>query len=115
VELFYETTRSLAQLHCFRRSQSRNDGAYHYLNQHPQIYMTPLKETNFFALEGQPLNFSGPGDEDYVNRMSITSLERYKEQFDGVRDEIAVGEASPLYLTMRVLLATSSATCPMPS
>jgi hypothetical protein len=71
---------------------------YHYLNQHPQIYMTPLKETNFFALEGQPLNFSGPGDDDYVNRMSITTLDAYKEQFDGVRDEIAVGEASPLYL-----------------
>ncbi len=71
---------------------------YHYLRQHPQIYMTPLKETNFFALKDRQLNFCGPGDNDYVNQMSITDWDCYKAQFDGVRDEIAIGEASPLYL-----------------
>jgi hypothetical protein len=71
---------------------------YHYLLQHPQIYLTPLKETNYFALAGQPLAFRGPGDDDYVNRLSITDEESYYRQFDGVRDEIAIGEASPLYL-----------------
>ena len=71
---------------------------YHYLQQHPQIYMTPLKETNYFALRGQHLDFRGPGDDDYVNRMSITNEAAYRAQFEGVRDEIAVGEASPLYL-----------------
>jgi len=71
---------------------------YYYLRQHPQIYMTPLKETNFFALKDKPLNFCGPGDDNYVNRMSITCLEQYQQQFDGVRDETAIGEASPLYL-----------------
>ncbi|RYX85302.1 sulfotransferase [bacterium] len=71
---------------------------YHYLNQHPQVYLTPLKETNYFALRGQQLNFQGPGDDLYVNRLSITAPEAYRAQFDGVRDEIAIGEASPLYL-----------------
>jgi hypothetical protein len=71
---------------------------YHYLTQHPQIYMSPLKETNYFALAGQQLNFCGPGDNDYVNRLSITSREAYCSQFQGARDEIALGEASPLYL-----------------
>jgi hypothetical protein len=71
---------------------------YHYLLQHPQVYLTPLKETNYFALAGQQLAFRGPGDEDYVNRLSITDEASYRSQFDGVRDEIAIGEASPLYL-----------------
>lgn len=71
---------------------------YHYLKQHPQIYVTPLKETNYFALAGEKLDFRGPGDADYVNSLSITDEAAYRAQFDGVTDEIAVGEASPLYL-----------------
>jgi hypothetical protein len=71
---------------------------YHYLKQHPDIYMSPLKETNYFALAGEALDFCGPGDADYVNCMSITTPEAYRAQFDGVQGEKAVGEASPLYL-----------------
>ncbi len=47
---------------------------YHYLQQHPQIYLTPLKETNYFALANRKLEFCGPGDDDYVNRLSITDI-----------------------------------------
>jgi hypothetical protein len=71
---------------------------YHYLRQHPQVYLTPLKETNYLALAGQKLEFCGPGDDDYVNRLSVTDEDAYRAQFADVRDEIAVGEASPLYL-----------------
>ena len=71
---------------------------YYYLAQHPEIYVTPLKETNYFALAGQTCAFAGPGDGDYVNRLSITTEDAYRAQFDGVRDETAIGEASPLYL-----------------
>jgi hypothetical protein len=71
---------------------------YCYLRQHPQIYVTPLKETNYFALRDQTLDFRGPGDADYVNRLSITRETDYRAQFTGVHDEIAVGEASPPYL-----------------
>jgi hypothetical protein len=74
---------------------------YHYLQQHPEIYMSPMKETNFFALKDEPLDFQGPGDGDYINRFSITSLEEYEDQFDGRTDEKAIGEASPLYLYSR--------------
>ncbi len=66
--------------------------------QHPQIHVTPLKETNFFALEGQPLCFSGPGDEEYVNRLSITTFDAYLEQYRYAQGKSAIGEASPLYL-----------------
>ena len=71
---------------------------YHYLRQHPQIYMTPTKETNYFALVGHPLDYAGPGDQDYITRFSVTTPEGYAAQFAGVQGERAIGEASPLYL-----------------
>lgn len=71
---------------------------YHYLKQHPQITMSPLKETNFFALMNEPLDFCGPGDQDYINRFSITDLDGYLTQFQGCEGAKAIGEASPLYL-----------------
>jgi hypothetical protein len=71
---------------------------YEYLKQHPQVYMSPTKETNFFALEGEALDFRGPGDAETINRFSVTSLAADREQFRGVGGEVAIGEASPLYL-----------------
>ena len=71
---------------------------YHYLDQHPQIYMTPLKETNYFALSGQNLDFRGPGDGEFVNRLSITDEAAYHAQFHGRGEQLIAGEASPLYL-----------------
>lgn len=68
-----------------------------YLQQHPQIYMTPSKETNFFAFEGEKLNFQGSGD-DGINKFSITELSQYEAEFAGVTTETALGEACPLYL-----------------
>ncbi len=70
---------------------------YRYLEQHPQIFMSPVKEPRFFALEGHSLDFRGPGDER-IRLETTTSLEAYRKLFDGVQDELAVGEASVLYL-----------------
>lgn len=70
---------------------------HEYLQQHPQIYMTPTKETNFFAFEGEELNFQGPGD-TALKDFSITALENYQAQFEGVTKELAIGEACPSYL-----------------
>ncbi len=69
---------------------------YHYLKQHPQVYMSPEKETNFFAFEGQEVCFRGPGDEKMCES-TIATLEGYKEQFEDVSNEVAIGEASPWY------------------
>lgn len=71
---------------------------YEYLKQHPQIWMSPIKETNFFALEGETLDFSGPADQDCISSFSITKIEDYLTMFQGVSNEIAIGEASPQYL-----------------
>ncbi|NJO77616.1 MAG: sulfotransferase [Cyanobacteria bacterium RM1_2_2] len=69
---------------------------HYYLSQHPQVYMSSVKEPRFFALEGETLNFRNP-DQD-INRTSITRLEAYQKLFQNVTDEIAIGETSPLYL-----------------
>jgi hypothetical protein len=69
---------------------------YHWLRLHPQIYMSPVKEPKFFALEGHPLDFRGPGDERF-REGTTTRLEDYRKLFDQVSDERAVGEASVLY------------------
>ena len=69
---------------------------YHYLQQHPQIYMSPHKEPRFFALEGESIDFQGPGDKTRFR--FVTDMESYRALFDGVSGEIAIGEASPWYL-----------------
>jgi hypothetical protein len=69
---------------------------YSYLNQHPQIYMSPIKEPRFFALEGDNLSFQGPSQG--INHTSVTTIDGYLDLFQGVTSEIAIGEASTLYL-----------------
>lgn len=78
-------------------AKSATTSLYHYLNQHPQIYMSPVKEPRFFAYEGEKPAFAGPGDEFFANS-SITDIDSYRALFTGVKDEVAIGEASPNYL-----------------
>ena len=54
---------------------------YHYLRNHEQIFMPKVKELDFFA---DGANWS-------------RGLEWYRQQFSGVGDELAWGEASTLY------------------
>lgn len=80
-------------------AKSGTTALYHYLKQHPQIYMSPMKEPHFFAFEGQKLEFQGPSsDQEALNRASITDIETYRSQFQGVTNEVAIGEASAMYL-----------------
>jgi len=77
--------------------RSGTTSLHRYLQEHPEIFMSELKELRFFALEGKQLNFCGPCDHT-VNQQSITNLENYQEQFKGVTNEKAIGESSPIYL-----------------
>lgn len=78
-------------------AKSGTTALYEYLRQHPQVYMSPLKETNFFALDGKQPRFAGPRCE-ILNRDSIYRYEDYIALFAGVTNEVAVGEATPRYL-----------------
>jgi hypothetical protein len=69
---------------------------YHYLKQHPEIFMSPIKEPHFFAFE-EGILFAGPGDHKLRPRQ-ITNVEAYRNLFTGATDEKAVGEASTSYL-----------------
>ncbi|MGJ3245913.1 MAG: sulfotransferase family protein [Elainellaceae cyanobacterium] len=76
---------------------------YHYLKQHPQIYMSPVKETNFLERDWESVD---PAIRAQVNQERvrqgrlerIDTFEKYRDLFNVVTDEIAIGEASPNYL-----------------
>lgn len=92
--------------------KSGTTSLYKYLKEHPQIYMSAVKEPAFFAFEGMNLDRSGgPFEEGVKHRpaeslkwyeerisVSITHLKDYQELFEGVSNEIAIGEASPSYM-----------------
>lgn len=64
-----------------------------YCDEHPQVFMSRIKECNFFSF-GDPV-IETPGRPP---RFAVETLEEYRKLFDDVRDEIAIGEASPEYL-----------------
>jgi hypothetical protein len=71
---------------------------FEYIRQHPQVYMSPVKEPNFFAFMGEKVNFSGPGEDKAINAQSVTDWTSYVRLFDKVTSESAIGEASHWYL-----------------
>lgn len=89
---------------------------YHYLDQHPEIYMSPIKEPNYFASEVRPENLSETLQEQSRNDQAalceylrgsmlekrfgalVTNWDDYVELFRNVKGESAIGEASVTYL-----------------
>lgn len=71
---------------------------YEYLRQHPQVYMSPTKEPNFFAFMGEEIDFQGPGEQEMINCTSVTNFEIYYALFKQVSNQKAIGEASHWYL-----------------
>jgi hypothetical protein len=81
-------------------AKSGTTALYAYLKQHPEIYMSPVKEPRFFAFEGEPQNYNGPKNEgERFNRETIFDLTTYLSLFENAKDEKAIGEASPAYLS----------------
>jgi hypothetical protein len=89
---------------------------YSYLAQHPEVYMSPIKEPNFFADEIRHQNFdpkarhgivrghrdlhqflAGPMDDKRFGGI-VTEWEDYCRLFANARNEVAIGEASVCYL-----------------
>ena len=78
---------------------------YHYLWQHPQVFMSVVKEPNFMAFPDGVPAFAGPEDDLTVARRSITDPVAYRQLFARVRRERAVGEGSTLYLYSKTAAA----------
>jgi hypothetical protein len=68
--------------------KSGTTSLYNYLKQHPQVWMSPVKEPHFFAYEGQAAPMPS----------MVTTLSDYQALFTRVGDAVAVGEASTSYL-----------------
>src|SRR6478735_7459449 len=60
---------------------------YHYLGQHPDIFMSPIKEPRYFGSGSRP-----------VTPAPARTRAAYERLFNGVTTERAIGEASPQYL-----------------
>ena len=88
----------------------------HYLDQHPQIYMSPVKEPNYFASELRAENFPAEDQPRVLREMNdlrdyldgsmrekrfgglISDWNDYLKLYRDVTTEMAVGEASVCYL-----------------
>ena len=76
-------------------AKSGTTALYHWLGQHPEVQMSPVKQPHYFA--GIAPTFRGPGDAA-LNREMVTSESQYRSLFATGRDALARGEASPFYL-----------------
>lgn len=61
---------------------------YEYLKRVPGVYMSPIKEPRFFSSK----------DPQVPHMRPIRDERKYLRLFQGVQDEVAVGEATPSYL-----------------
>jgi Sulfotransferase family len=75
------------------------DSLCSYLSQHPDVYMSPIREPNFFMADGTPeIPFCGPGDREYLRDMWVSTLAGYESLFDDVAGQRAIGEGTAWYI-----------------
>lgn len=77
-------------------ARSGTTALYEHLRQHPQIFLSSSKEANYFAFEGEPLDYRGPGA-DFVNN-SVRTWDDYLKLFADAPGDAVIGDISPLYL-----------------
>jgi hypothetical protein len=70
---------------------------YWYLAEHPQIFMSPMKETNYFAYGLDERGTLLYGDPE-LHRFRVRSWDEYLALFAGGGGADAIGEVSPIYL-----------------
>ncbi len=80
-------------------ARSGTTSLHRYLSSHPEIYMSAVKEPNFFAQENGRFDYadSAPGQKIRI-RLSVLDPKKYEALFRHVTHEKAIGEASPSYL-----------------
>lgn len=67
------------------------------LDQHPDLYLSPVKEPKFFLCDGPPPQDGGPGDA-HSYREWIWRRADYERLFDAAPPGALRGESTPLYL-----------------
>ena len=85
-------------------AKSGTTSLYRYLEQHPAVFMSPVKETLFFA----PDWWGGPEG----GGRGVQTLEAYEALFAGADAARAIGEASPQYLSSKEAAARIKSVVP---
>jgi hypothetical protein len=78
-------------------AKSGTTALYWYLTEHPAVFMSRVKETNYFAYGLDERGHLLYGDPE-VHRFPIRTLEDYERLFADAGTAAAIGEASPIYL-----------------
>ena len=75
--------------------KSGTTSLHEYLKEVPEIYMSPLKEPNFFSITNIK------ADDDIIN--PIRDKKQYLDLFTGVKNETIIGESTAHYLQVNQL------------
>ncbi len=70
----------------------------YYLGQHPEVYMSPMKEPRYFAYEPAAASGGNGDGRGQALHFPVTTMEQYAALFEGATNEKAVGEVSPHYI-----------------
>ena len=85
-------------------AKSGTTSLYNYVQQHPEIYVSPVGKTNFFVsdfIDDRPKNEDLDFTSEQIAKLNfpITTWEAYQNLYKDIPAEIkAVGEISPMYL-----------------
>jgi hypothetical protein len=79
-------------------AKSGTTALWHYLRQHPQIYMSPRKHTRFFAFEVEKPGFRRPVPKNPSVPCAFVNIDAYYTLYRGATNEMAISEASHSYL-----------------
>ena len=107
--------------------KSGTTSLYHYLSQHPQIFMSPIKEPTFFAAadllhnetfrrrqarERDQLLAYLAGPQEPGAQLYVTGWEEYLQLFRNASHQVAIGEASGGYFWLPSAAAAIRARLP---
>jgi hypothetical protein len=86
------TTVNLPDFLIVGAARSGTTSLYHYLKEHPQIFMPDIKEPRFFAFGDIQPNYRESFD------VTVWRFKDYLDLFEGAGEGMLLGEASPVYL-----------------
>lgn len=66
---------------------------HQYFDQHPDVFMTTVKEPNYFSFDENNSSHVNKNNSDY----RVRTLEAYNALFEGAKSGAKLGEASPSY------------------
>jgi len=69
---------------------------YHYLTQHPEVYLPTRKELHYFTRQELARDTAGPGDTTVLQHLCADRAS-YEAEYGAARDQPVLGDISPSY------------------